>query len=387
MDKETSQEFIEKTFNFPFNEENFSKFSHNIFDDIKNDFSTEWRDNSDIPLNLKPYVNAYKLLGSYRDNNKNLILIAMIKLIDKNTVERSRHVQRDFSKWLLNKFNADACLISFFSEDFDDWRFSLIKIDYIREITSSGKLKAKENLSPVKRFSYLVGKNEPNYTAKSQLYPLMIDNNKNPTIDKLVEAFSVEKVTDSFFDDYKQLYTILNEEIEQLISTDKKIKKDFKNNQIQSENFAKKTLGQIIFLYFLQRKGWLGIERNENKNFKKWGSGSRKFISELFEKYEKKKFRATNFYNDILEPIFYDALNNPEDYYEKLDCKMPFLNGGLFDPINGYSWYETDILIKDETIKKILTTFSQYNFTVSEDQPLDREVAVDPEMLGKGRNR
>ena len=50
---------------------------------------------------------------------------------------------------------------------------------------------------------------------------------------------------------------------------DKKIEKDFNENQIKSENFAKKTLGQIVFLFFLQRKGWLGIERNENKNFKK----------------------------------------------------------------------------------------------------------------------
>jgi len=142
-------------------------------------------------------------------------------------------------------------------------------------------------------------------------------------------------------------------------------------------------LGQIVFLFFLQKKGWLGIERNENNNFKKWGSGSKTFISELYKKYSDKKIKGTNFYNDILEPIFYDALNNPEDYYEKLDCKMPFLNGGLFEPINGYNWYETDILIKDATIKKILDIFNQYNFTVTEDQPLDREVAVDPEMLGK----
>ena len=53
----------------------------------------------------------------------------------------------------------------------------------------------------------------------------------------------------------------------------------------------------------------------------------------------------------------------------KIRCKMPFLNGGLFEPINGYNWYETDILIKN-TIKKILDIFNQYNFTVTEDQPL-----------------
>ncbi len=383
MDKIASLEFIKKTFNFPFNEINFSNFTQNIFDNIDLNSSSDWVTNSNIPPNLKLYVKSYKTLGSYREKNKNLIIIAIIKLVDKNAVEKSRNVQRDFSKWLLNKFGADACLISFFSDDYEDWRFSFVKIEYSREITSSGKLRAKENITPVKRFSYLVGKNEPNYTAQSQLYPLMINENKNPTIDKLIEAFSVEKVTDDFFNDYKKLYLTLKKEIDDLRKKDKKIEKDFKENQIKSENFAKKTLGQIVFLFFLQRKGWLGIERNENKNFKKWGSGSKNFISELFKKYQNKTIKAKNFYNDILEPIFYDALNNPEDFYEKLDCKMPFLNGGLFDPINGYSWYETDILINDDIIKNILTIFSRYNFTVSEDQPLDREVAVDPEMLGK----
>ena len=72
----------------------------------------------------------------------------------------------------------------------------------------------------------------------------------------------------------------------------------------------------------------------------------------------------------------------------------PFLNGGLFDPINNYDWKETDILLPNDLFSNdyltkekdkgtgILDIFDRYNFTVKEDEP-EKEVAVDPEMLGK----
>jgi len=107
--------------------------------------------------------------------------------------------------------------------------------------------------------------------------------------------------------------------------------------------------------------------------------------------------RAHNFFNDILEPLFYEALavERQADYYSPFKCKIPFLNGGLFDPLNDYDWVHTDILIPDELFSNkkktkqgdigtgILDVFDRYNFTVKEDEPLEKEVAVDPEMLGK----
>ena len=69
--------------------------------------------------------------------------------------------------------------------------------------------------------------------------------------------------------------------------------------------------------------------------------------------------------------------------YSKLNSKIPFLNGGLFSPINDYNWQETDIVIENKFIENILDTFDKYNFTVREDSPLDKEVAIDPEMLGR----
>ena len=97
-------------------------------------------------------------------------------------------------------------------------------------------------------------------------------------------------------------------------------------------------------------------------------------------------FSYDNFFNDILEPLFYDALATPDrqdDYYSPLKCKIPFLDGGLFEPINSYNWVEVRIPLPNKEFERILDTFDRFNFTVKEDEPLDKEVAVDPEMLGK----
>jgi len=106
-----------------------------------------------------------------------------------------------------------------------------------------------------------------------------------------------------------------------------------------------------------------------------------------------------NFYNDILEPLFYEALrtdrSSADHYYSRFNCKIPFLNGGLFDPINNFDWVNVDILLPDELFSNqnrtkegdigdgILDIFDRYNFTVNEEEPLEKEVALDPELLGK----
>jgi hypothetical protein len=156
-------------------------------------------------------------------------------------------------------------------------------------------------------------------------------------------------------------------------------------------NFAKKLLGQIVFLYFLQKKGWFGVGRDND-----WGTGSKHFLRELFKK---KHGDYNNFFNDILEPLFYEALridrSHDDGYYSRFNCKIPFLNGGLFDPIGNYDWVRTDILIPDKLFSNnvktkegdkgtgMLDVFDRYNFTVKEDEPLEKEVAIDPELLGK----
>ena len=131
---------------------------------------------------------------------------------------------------------------------------------------------------------------------------------------------------------------------QKLIENDYAIEKDFREKQIKPEDFARKTMGQIAFLYFLQKKGWFGVKPGAE-----WGTGVRNFVRVLFERREA---YGNNFFNDVLEPLFYEALaldRGSSAIYPKLNnVRMPFLNGGLFEPLNGYSWEMTNITLPDE---------------------------------------
>ena len=279
----------------------------------------------------------------------------------------------------------DAALVAFVAPDGEDWRFSFIKMEY--KFNEKGKV--KEKFTPARRYSFLVGKNETSHTAQSRLLPILLNDEVNPTLEGLEEIFSIERVTKEFFEKYRDLFLRLEESLDAVLKKDAKVKTDFKAKNVHTVDFAKKLLGQIVFLYFLQKKGWFGVQRG-----RPWGSGSKHFLRELFDK---QHGGYKNFFNDILEPLFYEALRleRPADYYKHFDCRIPFLNGGLFDPINDYDWIETEILLPDELFSNdrhtkegdvgdgILDVFDRYNFTVKEDEPLEKEVAVDPEMLGK----
>lgn len=381
MDQNTAEIILNDTFNHPFNEEKFSNFSLNLLKNFNLSQINNWQKNEKLPSDIKDQINEFKTLGDLKYQNGEKILIAIVKLKSAKIVERSRYIQRGFAKYILDKNQADACLISFFADNYDDWRFSFINIKYSREISTVGKLKTKQILSPLKRLSYLVGKNEPNNTAKLQLIPLLLDQNET-TIDQIEKAFSVEKITKEFFDQYKRLCFIVSDELKVLRKKDKNIDKNFKKLFLKEIDFAKKFMGQLIFLYFIQKKGWIGIKRNQNGLFSKWGSGPKNFLRKLFNK---EYCDYKNFFNDILEDLFYVALSVdlPDNYYPKLECKVPFLNGGLFEPINDYNWKETDITIKNETIEEILNIFDTFNFTINEEESLEKDIAIDPETLGK----
>ena len=47
----------------------------------------------------------------------------------------------------------------------------------------------------------------------------------------------------------------------------------FQEKGVSTVVFAKKLLGQIVFRYFIQKKGWLGVEKRGN-----WGDGPRNFL-------------------------------------------------------------------------------------------------------------
>lgn len=279
-------------------------------------------------------------------------------------------MQRNLIAKLLKTNSKDNALVAFYEKDNPDWRFSFVNREY--ELTEKG---VSEKLSPAKRYSFLVGPNEPNHTCREQFVSRIIQ--ENITVEEIKEAFNIENVTKEFFKEYRQLFIKLDKSLKTLVKKDELIAKEFEEKNIQTEDFAKKIMGQIVFLYFIQKKGWLGVDKDDD-----FGTGPKNFMRRL---YNKEYINYENFFNEVLEPLFYKGLSEDvTDYhYELFNCKVPFLNGGLFENINGYNWEDTDILIDNKIFEEILDTFDTYNFTIKEDEPLDKEVAVDPEMLGK----
>ncbi|MFA7298182.1 MAG: TaqI-like C-terminal specificity domain-containing protein [Candidatus Absconditabacterales bacterium] len=265
---------------------------------------------------------------------------------------------------ILHDHQKDNALIVFYSADTDSWRLSLLTSKY------EGRDKINSN---AKRYSFLLGSHEKVKTPNDYLI-------KNPKgivkdLNDLISRFDVEVVRKEFFKQYLNLFLELYKELkpyEIMLG---------KDNDLVT--FTKTLMGKIIFLYFIQKKGRLGVHIE-----KEWGEGRKDFMKFLLDDYKgprdlHKGEHKSSFYNDYLEPLFYEALSNERntDVYERFDLKIPYLNGGLFE--QEYDRKNTFINPKDEIFEKIIDTFDRYNFTIHEDDPYDREIAVDPEMLGK----
>ena len=179
------------------------------------------------------------------------------------------------------------------------------------------------------------------------------------------DAFSVEKVTDRFFEDYKNAFFVLRD----IFEKQKILIKD-------AHELSQQFLNRLMFLYFISKKRWL----NNDTKFIRW----------YWERYkeEKKKGNAkeNTFYENWLRILFLEAFNNkyshphyhPQDI-EKILTLAPYLNGGLF---HRNELDELPFSISDSLFEKVFTFFEKYNFIIREELPLDIEVAVDPQMIG-----
>ncbi|MGB9665686.1 MAG: class I SAM-dependent DNA methyltransferase, partial [Ignavibacteria bacterium] len=282
MNLQQAVSLIRDTFEEKFNERKFSKFISEIlknkYDVIDKTFSGIY-----IPEPYQDFVESYKRLLKYESNSKRIDVL-IVKLKSENSLLRARSKQRNFIRdYLIGKHGStslkDAALVAFYSDDSDDWRFSLVKIDYSFDELSLNRGKTKEILSPAKRWSFLVGKNEKSHTAQSRFIPILENENWILTLEDLEKAFNVEIVTKEFFEQYRDLFIRTKWELDKIVNQDERVKEEFEQKKINNVDFAKKLLGQIVFLYFLQKKGWFGVEKG-----KPWGTGPKDFIRRLFNK-------------------------------------------------------------------------------------------------------
>ena len=354
--------------------EKFARFSRELFTGLNISFARAQKP----PQNFSEHIKEYYVLGRQDD-----IAVLAVNLQKNKSVERARSVQRNFVKALIeDEIAVDGAIVAFYSDAVPEkWRLSFVRLDYEFVVGEGGQTK----ITPAKRYSYLVGENEPCATAYQQLFPLFENDFVSVTLDDLEEAFSVERVTKEFFDKYAEKFYQLKEYLE----NNPEFKSESQAHGFTAEQFAKKLLGQIVFLYFLQKKGWLGVEKDSA-----WGTGSPNFMRKIFQDNES---TGKNFFDEVLEPLFYTALNvdrsRKNDLYPQLNLRIPFLNGGLFEELDNYDWQKNNFSIPNEIFSNadskgreadgILDIFDRYNFTINEDEPTEREVAIDPEMLGK----
>ena len=390
MNLEEPRNLVRKTFESDFDRHNFSNFIEKLLKKV--DFNKTFQQSGgNIRRAFQDKVSSFERIGEFTDQNAKTADILIVNLKKETTLERGRTSLRNFAADYLQSdtgVGKSAVLAAYVSNNQKDWRFSYVTLEKERELNAKGNYAlAVKNLTPARRYSFLVGKNENSHTAQKQFVDLL-SSSSLPTLEPIEEAFKIEKVTKEFFERYKELFVKTRSELEFIFNQNEKVKTEFTEKNINLDDFAKKLLGQIVFLYFLQKKGWFGVSRENT-----WGDGDKRFLRKLFDT----KQATKNFFNDYLEPLFYEVLAKERDfdYYEKFDCKIPFLNGGLFEPIYNYDWVHTDIFLpnklfhNDEETKQgdigtgILDVFDRYNFTVNEAEPLETEVAVDPEMLGK----
>lgn len=246
MDKRSVENLVSSAFNFPFDQSKYSELISNIF---KNTISI-----NEIVLDEPDFNDFLGKINQYcefTDENGKKIHAIEVLVNEKVNFDKSRSIQRNFAIYYLKQHGCDSVLISFYNKLSEDWRFSLVTRE-VEATLKKGKIKVNITTSASKKLSYLVGKNEPNYTAKNQILNLIINNKNN--LEDIKNAFSVEKVTDDFFNDYKELYLTLKNEIDNLRKKDKKISKDFEKNKIHSENFAKKNTRSNCFSIFSSKK-------------------------------------------------------------------------------------------------------------------------------------
>ena len=179
------------------------------------------------------------------------------------------------------------------------------------------------------------------------------------------DAFDVQPVTSEFFADYKAVYDTAVGRITPSIG------------QADAGQFTQTLFNRLLFVHFVSRKGWLRF------------NGDTDYLNALWRDYGT-GLGDGNFYRDRLSLLFFSGLNNPDsrNWTEGLRTvigEVPFLNGGLFEqaPLDDRA-AAGEFAVPDEIIEHVITgLFNRYNFTVMEATPLDTEVAVDPEMLGK----
>lgn len=300
-------------------------------------------------------------------------LMTSVLIVRSSKSVNSRITLTNNSFKILKAHNIYRALIVYVNNDDSIWRLSLLTA--LPNFDATGKVVI--SYSNPRRHSYVLGSDIGIATARKYLA------NMGPVTDfeNLQLRFSVEVVNKDFYEEiaehFYQLVGRYGDNNEVLSNPSLKLPGD-KSLVEDLQNYSVRLLGRIIFLWFLKQKtSPSGVPLLEGN-----------LLNKTNEKHK-------NIFHDRIEPIFFEILNKQisqreSKYQEGSYGRVPYLNGGLFQPSEGGagdfyipSSQKSDVQIPDEWLLSLFKTLDTYNFTIDENLENDVDLSIDPEMLGR----
>ena len=274
-------------------------------------------------------------------------------LSERSGRKKQFELAKDFLKTSENqKYQAG---IFVFYDQSGNFRMSLIYAE------SDGSKRLWNNF---RRSTYFVSPKLPNKTFIRQLKNLTFSS-----LDEIKNAFSITAVTDLFYEEFFSLF-------DGIVDSCKAPKKKVSN--LLAKDFATLFVIRIIFLGFIQKKSWIGDDKE--------------FLHSMWKEYLSNRKAEDNFYRDWLTPLFFRALNSPYGQelpksitkitvsYRSKFANAPYLNGGLFKPRENID--DQDIYVSDEKVAAFFDFLFSHSFTIEENSNQDEDLQLNPEFLG-----
>jgi hypothetical protein len=325
----------------------------------------------EIPLNTKTEratATSLQQIGFARLADARGVGLFVVEANPKVDLTRNRVGLRQLSARWIDQVDIHAALTLSYQPGIPYYRLTYSA----RETVFTPDLQTVTRDTATRRFTFLLGEGERRRTAAQRL-AMLAERRPELTIHDLIIAFSVEKLNKEFFSDFCRARGALSEEIQSRNSL----------GESDSRAEAQTLLNRLLFLYFIQRKGWLHRDPN--------------YLAAYFQRFDDSAPENTTFYSKFLVPLFEivstewklrDKVTRHLNEDDPRTHDLPFLNGGLFADELGNEQEEVRrrrrLRIGNSVFHHVFADLlERYNFTIHEDSERDAEVAVDPEMLGR----
>ena len=198
-----------------------------------------------------------------------------------------------------------------------------------------------------------------------KLQPLAFSLEEEPSIaevtGRLASRFDMDRVTRSFYDKFKAEREAFQKSLDKAIPVEK-----------DREVYASVMLDRLMFVYFIQNKGFLFTDRDYLRN-------RLKSVQKL-----RGQDRFISFYRYFLRRFFHEGLGQPPEErdpgLEALIGDVPYLNGGIFD-VHEIEGTYPKIQIDDLAFVRLFDFFDAYDWHLDE-RPLRNDREINPDVLG-----